>query len=292
MPTNDRNTARHIVRPDGCAVHYWVSDCDQRKQAAVLLHGLASNHTRFDEFVQATTLTNRWCLVRPDLRGQGMSRWRGHISVQRAADDIAAILDDLGYARAVLIGHSLGASVALAFARAFPERTGGLVLIEPNFGEAMRSGLRYVRFASPLLRLAIGCVRIANRLGIYRRQFPTLDLQALDHETRKHLEQGMQDALTKRYAAPSSDIRYLPTASYLQWLLETTQPAGDLSNIRVPVLALLSQGALFGDMEITRRILSRLPNVKIQTLPSKHWIPTENPVEMREAIETFLAPRA
>lgn len=291
MPAPDRNATRRLVRPDGCALHYWTSACEQRSRAAVLLHGLASNHTRFDEFVQTTSLADRWCLVQPDLRGQGMSRWRGRITARMAADDIAAIFDDLGYRRAALIGHSLGANVALAFARAWPERTEALVLIEPNFGEALRSGMRRVRHATPLIRLAIHGVGLANRLGIYRRRFPYLDLQALDRETREHLKHGAHEALTNRYAAPSSDLRYLPTSSYLQWLIESTQPAGDLSTIRAPTLVLLSQGALFGDPVITQHILARLPQVKVLTLPSKHWIPTENPLEMCAAIEVFLAER-
>ena len=48
--------------------------------------------------------------------------------------------------------------------------------------------------------------------------------------------------------------------------------------------------AVFGDPVVTRRILTRLPKVEVKTLDSRHWIPTENPVEMREAIESFLTP--
>jgi pimeloyl-ACP methyl ester carboxylesterase len=113
-------------------------------------------------------------------------------------------------------------------------------------------------------------------------------LQALDRETRAHLREGRHEALTGRYAAPRKDLRYLPTSSYLQWLIESTRPAGDLSTIRAPTLVLLSRGAVFGDPVVTRRVLARLPRAEVITLDSRHWIPTENPVEMREAIERFL----
>lgn len=267
---------------------YWLAPDERRERAAVLLHGLASNHTRFDEFAQATTLTDSWCLVQPDLRGQGLSSWRGRLGTRIAADDVAALLDQLRYRRASLIGHSLGASIALEFARAWPERTEALVLIEPNFGEALQGGMRRARRATPLLKFAIGVVRIANRIGIYRRNFPYLDLRELDRETRAHLREGREEALTGRYAAPRRDLRYLPTASYLQWLIESTRHAGDLSTIHAPTLVLLSRGAVFGDPVITRRVLARLPRAEVKTLDSKHWIPTENPVEMRQAIEDFL----
>lgn len=283
-----RRAAQTLVRPDGCVLHYWLTPDARRERAIVLLHGLASNHTRFDEFAQATAITDSWTLVQPDLRGQGLSRWRGRITARIAADDVAALLDELRYRRAALIGHSLGANVALAFARAYPERTEALVLVEPNFGEAVQGGMRRVKRAAPFLRLAIGGARLANRLGLYRRSYPYLDLQALDRETRAHLREGRHEALTGRYASPRHDLRYLPTSSFLQWLIEATRPAGDLSTIRAPTLVLLSQGAVFGDPAITRGVVARMPQIEIQTLDSKHWIPTENPVEMREAIEGFL----
>lgn len=285
----DSDAARQLARPDGCVMNYWLTPNERRERAAVLLHGLASNHTRFNEFAQTTVLTDSWCLVQPDLRGQGLTRWRRRITARIAADDIAATFDELRYRRATLIGHSLGANVALAFARAYPERTEALVLIEPNFGEALQGGMRHVTRAIPLLRLAISGARIANLLGLYRRSFPYLDLQALDRETREHLREGRHEALTGRYAAPRDDLRYLPTSSYLQWLIESMLPAGDLSMIRAPTLVLLSRGAVFSDPAGTRRVLARLPHAEVRTLDSKHWIPTENPIEMREAIENFLA---
>jgi pimeloyl-ACP methyl ester carboxylesterase len=99
---------------------------------------------------------------------------------------------------------------------------------------------------------------------------------------------GRHEALTGRYAAPRRDLRYLPCSSYLQWLIESTRPAGDLAAIRAPTLVLLSSGAVFGDPVETRRVLARLPRAEVKTLESRHWIPTENPVQMREAIEEFL----
>jgi pimeloyl-ACP methyl ester carboxylesterase len=45
------------------------------------------------------------------------------------AADLAALLDQLGIAGAVVAGHSMGGYVALAFARAYPERVLGLGLV-------------------------------------------------------------------------------------------------------------------------------------------------------------------
>lgn len=64
--------------------------------------------------------------------------WRGHgesdpsptndYSIQAIAEDIAVVADSLSLARFVLVGHSMGAAAAIAYARSHPERVAGLVL--------------------------------------------------------------------------------------------------------------------------------------------------------------------
>ena len=47
------------------------------------------------------------------------------------ADTIAALMDRLGIAKAVIVSHSFGAAIATAFARQHPEKTLGLVFLAP-----------------------------------------------------------------------------------------------------------------------------------------------------------------
>ena len=63
------------------------------KRTLVLLHGAASNSTRWREFVERTSLKD-WNILRPDLRGNGdavLPRTRLGMDVWCA--DIAALLD-------------------------------------------------------------------------------------------------------------------------------------------------------------------------------------------------------
>lgn len=69
-----------------------------------------------------------------DLRGHGASasvanQW---IAVSELADDVAAVLDAERAGAARLVGHGLGGTIAVEFARRFPDRARSLVLIEPN----------------------------------------------------------------------------------------------------------------------------------------------------------------
>jgi len=253
----------------------------------VLLHGAASNLTRWSEFVEQTRLRATRDIVRLDLRGHGQSLYRGRIGLEIWCDDIAAILKQQGVARAIPIGHCLGANIAATFAARYPAMTSGMVLVEPMLRDALTGQLRTLRPFIPLLKLATCVIRAANHLGLYRRHLETLDLRELDREFRQRLaEPGGGEALVKRYASPLHDLKIMPSTSFLQDLIEVERPL-PLENIHTPFLALLSTGRTFADPDITRAQLSRLPQGKIQMLDAKHWIPTEQPQVMQNAIETW-----
>ena len=69
-----------------------------------------------------------------DLRGHGESDPAddGAYDVPALAADVKAVADHFALRRFVLVGHSLGAAVAIAYAAAHPERVAGLVLVDPN----------------------------------------------------------------------------------------------------------------------------------------------------------------
>jgi len=283
---------RALRAADGARLAYCVSAPRQPRGALVLLHGLASNHTRWAEFAASTALRRDWALLRPDLRGQGASVFRGHIDMAQWCADLAALLDQESFASAVLAGHCLGANLALAFAARHPARAAGLVLIEPMPPEALTGTLRYVRALRPLVRLAVPVVRAFNALGLYRRDLRPLDLAQLDRDTRAALALGTQgEAQLAKYASPLADLRSTATGAYLQALLAVTGPLPALERIRAPALALLSRDSHFTDPAITRGALRAIPDCDIAQLPARHWIPTEQPEAMREAIDDWVRRR-
>ena len=256
----------------------------------VLVHGMASNMTRWSEFTAQTALADSWDLLRLDLRGHARSRYRGPVSMERWCDDIAAILQQEGYGRAVLMGHCLGANIALRFASRYPAKTAGLVLIEPMPRQALTGTLGKLRPYAPFVAALGFVIRTLNRLGLHRRSVPVLDLRELDRATRQAMkEAGTADAMMKRYAVPWHDLRYLPTAIYLREFREVIRPLPPLETIAVPVLALLSTGRYLSDPAITQTVLAALPRLRIEVLDSRHWIPTEQPEEMRSIIEHWCA---
>lgn len=281
-------TSRTLTIRDGAAIAYRVFRGKAPRPVLVLVHGMASNLTRWSEFVEETSLRNSRDLLRIDLRGNGRSIYRGRITMEAWCDDLAAVLDAEGYSRAIIVGHCLGANLALHFARRYPGRTEGLVLIEPLFPRSFAGPLKKSQPYLFLLPPAIALLRLLNRIGIYRRHLPHLDLRELDRVTRELMKsEGTSEAIAKRYASVRSDLKYLPTTAYLQSLRELSRPLPSLLDITVPVLLLFSTGKVFSDPEIAQELCESLQNCRTLVLESHHWIPTEKPIEMRRAIEEW-----
>ncbi len=93
------------------------------------VHGLSANSRCWDTMAEA--LTPKYRLLAMDLRGRGLSEKppTGY-SITHHAKDVLGILDNLGLDRVVIMGHSLGAIIAMAFGAQYPERVDRLILID------------------------------------------------------------------------------------------------------------------------------------------------------------------
>ena len=280
----------HLITREGASIAYrrWHAPASAPiAPPLVLIHGAASNFTRWSEFVEQTQLRETRDILRLDLRGHAQSLYRGRIGLEIWSDDIAAILRHEGFERALIAGHCLGANTAIMFGTRHPQMTASLILLEPILHTALTGQLRRLRPFTSFLKLAITGIRMLNRVGLHRRHIEILNLPELDREFRARLQKpGGEEALKKRYASPLHDLKIMPSANFLQDLVEVTRPL-PLMDIRAPFLALLSTGSTFADPTLTRAALERLPNGTTQTLESKHWIPTEQPQAMRNAIEDW-----
>ena len=99
----------------------------------VLIHGFPLDHSIWNEV--APLLENDFDLILPDLRGFGQSdRTSPPFTMNDLADDIAGLLDHLGFQSAHLAGHSMGGYVALAFAQGYVSRVRGLALVASQAG--------------------------------------------------------------------------------------------------------------------------------------------------------------
>src|SRR5439155_24470200 len=108
-----------------------VQDEGQGAPAILLLHGLGASLGLWDDL--APLLSPRHRVVRFDLRGFGGSAApeTPPYSLGLWARDAKTLLDQLEIPRAVVVGHGLGAAVALEMALDFPMSTHGVVAVSP-----------------------------------------------------------------------------------------------------------------------------------------------------------------
>lgn len=98
------------------------------QKAIIFIHGAQQDHSCW-------VLQSRWFahhgfnVLVPDLPGHGRSSGAPLASVEAIADWIVALQDSLGIRQAILVGHSMGALVALDAAARYPERVAQVALI-------------------------------------------------------------------------------------------------------------------------------------------------------------------
>jgi pimeloyl-ACP methyl ester carboxylesterase len=112
-----------------------ISYSDSGKgNALVFLHGFLENKTMWNVYV--TELSKRNRIITIDLLGHGRTESLGYIqTMEENADVVHEVLSKLRIRKAILVGHSMGGYVALAFAELYPENMKGLVLLNSTSKE-------------------------------------------------------------------------------------------------------------------------------------------------------------
>ncbi len=94
----------------------------------VIVHGLS--YFSYDWIPMAAVLAADRQVAAMDMRGFGDSGWAQDYSVPAFAGDIIGLLDHLGWAQAILLGHSMGGRNCTYCAAENPGRIAGLVLVD------------------------------------------------------------------------------------------------------------------------------------------------------------------
>ncbi|SDK68808.1 Pimeloyl-ACP methyl ester carboxylesterase [Catalinimonas alkaloidigena] len=114
----------------------------------VLLHGFCESRDVWAAWV--APLQNQFRFILLDLPGHGDNPPVAETSMEAMAEAVAALMQELTPEPFVLIGHSMGGYVALAFAEHYPERLCGLGLFHstayPDSAEKKEARNKTVRF--------------------------------------------------------------------------------------------------------------------------------------------------
>ncbi|MCX7939943.1 MAG: alpha/beta hydrolase [Thermoflexales bacterium] len=251
---------------------FFVERGDPEAPAVVFLHGFPFNHAMWQ--AQVEVLSQRYRCIAPDLRGYGRSpqppdcaAW----TMDDFADDVAALMDALGIARATVCGLSMGGYVAFALWR---------------------------RHRSCISRLILANTKAAG------------DSEQAKQNRRRHAElvrtQGMRafaDEMLPKLLAPNAHpavaeaVRAMIESTPIETVLATLPALADrpdmseaLSAISVPTLVVVGEQDAISPLSEAQFMQARIPGARLAVIPNTgHLSPMEQPEAFNQAVLAFLS---
>lgn len=238
----------------------------------VLTHGTLMDYTMFAPQVEA--LEDRYRIIAYNHRAR-THRWAETYDLGDLANDCRQVLDERGIERCVLGGMSMGGFMAFEFARMWPERLHGLILIDTkaapfDLGQQENVLRDYAKAdVDGLLPHDLAAVAVARCFGA-----TTIERNP------------------KLVAHWIARWRKLPARSVYNevrsWLGKADNRP-DLANIDVPALILHGEEDSIFPVSIAEELEAEIPNARLVVIPlAGHTANLEQPEVSNEAILGFL----
>lgn len=118
-----------MKKTKGSDVEINLAEWEGPGKTILCIHGLTANCRCWD--VVATPLASEYHILAMDLRGRGHSGMpETGYSIDDHCLDIKCVMEDLSLKKVILVGHSLGAFITLAFSARYPELVEKIVLVD------------------------------------------------------------------------------------------------------------------------------------------------------------------
>ena len=265
-----RSAEGFVALPDGGKLYY---EAKGSGSAVVLIHGGQLDRRMWDG--QFDTLARAHRVIRYDVRGFGRSP-PGPGADFRSYEDLGALLDSLGVARASIVGLSLGGRIAVDFALAQPGRVERLVLLAPGV-----SGFPWSRGDTAWSAAMERAVRARDTVAV-------TDLWLRSSYMAPAME---NPALAPRLR----ELSLANSGAFLRASMgrELEPPAfGRLRALRAPVLVVVGTRDDPDIRVIVDSLAAQAPRARKLVLPGAgHMLNMERPVEVTRAVIDFLGGR-
>lgn len=201
------------LKRGGSTLHYWLTD-DETKPLIVFTHGAVLDHHMFD--AQIAVVATHYRVLAWDVRGHGLSQPIGeNFTLPAAAEDLLAILDEIGVQQAVFVGQSMGGNLTQELVFRHPERVRALVMVD-----CICNTLPLTRVERAMLRLTAPLLQLYPYETLKRQ---TAQANAIKPETRAYImraiEQVSKEAFNQIWAAVAAVPHAEPEYQIAQPLL-------------------------------------------------------------------------
>lgn len=253
--------------------------------ALLLVHGFPLDRTLWT--YQTEALRHDYRLIVPDLRGHGQSQApAGPYRMDQMADDLRALLRQLGIEQVVLAGLSMGGYIAFAFWRIYPHLVRALVLADTR-AAADTAEARQNRYAM------VEQVKIEGTKAVVEGMLPKL----LSPTTLESQPKVVMHARRMMTNTPPAGV-----IGALQGMAQRPDSTPTLATISVPTLIVVGEDDVItppGEAEAMRtailaprhgRDTPKIPDVTlVRVADAGHLAPLENPGPFNQALREFLA---
>lgn len=237
--------------------------------AVLLLHAFPLSGAMWR--AQVAALRDRYRLIVPDLRGFGGSDAPpGSYTMDQQADDVVALLDQLGLDQVALCGLSMGGYIALALMRSHPARVRALALCDTRAGADSEEG-KAGREANARLAEERGPAAIADKM------IPGLVAPGAPQELR--------DELRALIVANSAD----GIAGALRGMAQRPDSAPGLAAIAAPTLVVVGAEDTLTPPAEARALHEAIAGSRlVEIAGAGHLANMERPAEFTAALRAFL----
>ncbi len=244
----------------------------------LLVHGFPLDSRLWKH--QLTALSGSHRVIAPDLRGFGASAQAlgssGSLSMDLLADDLAALLDELGIREPVTYcGLSMGGYIAWSFLRRHRRRLDRLILCD-TLAAADPPEAAQKRLENADRALAEGCDFLVEAM------LPRLLAETTPQEQPEVVEAVREMILQ----TPPQTV-----AAALRAMAQRPDSTPLLSTSDLPVLLICGQDDKVSTVQAMRTMWTACPQGQLVEIPQAgHLAPLEQPAAVNAAIEHFLLP--
>ncbi|WP_237048302.1 alpha/beta fold hydrolase [Lentzea guizhouensis] len=238
------------------------------------------------------SLTGRGGLVSWYMRGtmgSGRPVDERNITLDDHVSDALAVLDDAGVERCVVIGWSMGVTIAAELALRHPDRVAGLLLVAGAPGDSFE-GMLPVLPANVRRTVGLAATKLLRQAG------PLLDqvlhrVPVTDLTTFLLRHSGVIKPSSDPKAVSAAVARFLrhDWRWYFTLALALGEtPRQDLGPVVCPVTLLAGRDDVLATTESMSAPVGALPQARLRVLPCSHYLPLEAPEVVGEELDLML----
>jgi pimeloyl-ACP methyl ester carboxylesterase len=262
---------RFALTPDGARIAYEIRTETGNEPPILVLHGVLVGTSNW---VHQMLRMPEYRWIAPNFRGHGeSSRLEATPDIEHAALDMIAVLDAEGIDQALVVGNSLGATIALALGLMRPERCHGLILVEPSIPSLLSddASQRLVKEATRTREL-LESGAIDSALGEF--VFPRLGENWKKKLGRKRLEEWRHNIK----AAPA----------WLDAVVAFNPGPGPMAALQPPALILHGENTRSFYRDLTHAVAECIPHAEFGVVSNAgHGAPVDNPECFNKMLSDF-----